>query len=176
MPPLARSPGAAPGAVLVAAHEPPIGRFEVATALRPEGWRVHPVVDDVVIAGDPGSARGTVRVRDRPTEVWLRGDFPRRVEIFVDGRRVGSVHGVNTPGQWLRAATVELPSGGIRSRCASRRPARAGRRRRDAIGPLALVPDEPARLESVPVSQARACAGSLDWIEVVGPGAARRPA
>jgi hypothetical protein len=176
---MARIARRAPGAVLVAAHEPPVGRFEVAGAERPEGWRVHPVVDDVVIAGVPGAARGTVPVREGgPTEVWLRGDFPRRVEIFVDGRRVGSVHGVNTPGQWLRAATIDLQVGlhPVEVRLPTGRLA-PGDGAETLIGPLALVPAAPERLQTVPVSKARSlCGESLDWIEVVGPGAARRPA
>jgi hypothetical protein len=80
------------------------------------GWSPDPNQAGAVTTATPGHTQGTVRVRGGRYAVWVQGDFPRPVQVFVDGRSVGWVSGSNTPAQWLQAATVTTQA---RTRCAS---------------------------------------------------------
>jgi len=43
--------------------------------------------------------------------VWVRGSAERPLTVAVDGREVGRAQGVNNPGQYLEAGTVEVSRG-----------------------------------------------------------------
>ena len=169
-----RARGARGRRALVAARAPASAHFDVRAARdRSPSFRPDQAVPGTIATILPGDASGTLSVRRAGVhQVWLRGDFPRRVQLFVDGRRAGSVHGINTPGQWLQAGSrLRLAAGTHRVRVllggGSLRPSDGAVVR---IGPLALVRDEPARLQTLPVKRWRTlCGQELDWIELVRP-------
>ncbi|TMK39909.1 MAG: hypothetical protein E6G56_09715 [Actinobacteria bacterium] len=162
---------ARPGDRLVAAVPAPVVQFHPEQARdRSYGWQPNPAVPGTVLTIDPGQARGTVDVaRSGTYAAWVRGDFPRRVLASIDGRTVGQVYGVNTPGQWLQAGSVALSSGSHPVEL--RRPGgglRPGDGADETIGPLALQLQTPATLQWLAVDRWRSlCGRALDWIETV---------
>jgi hypothetical protein len=156
---------------LVAARTPRTVRFDVRGAAdRSGGWRPDGGVPGVINTINPGQARGTIAIKHPGVyRAWLRGDFPRAVQMLVDGRSAGTVKGVNTAGQWLDGARVRLTAGEhrVEVRMGGGSPAPS-----DGaivtIGTLALVHEEPAVLQTVPVARWRSlCGRDLDWIELV---------
>ena len=105
--------------------------------------------------------------------VWVQGDFPRAIRVYLDGRLVGSVSGSNTPMQWLKAATVYLRAGPHRVTVTKE----AGRRHFGpeewgigVVGAAALQSEEPERLHTLPLARWRElCGAHADWIELVRP-------
>ena len=91
------------------------------------------------------------------------------MQLSVDGRRVGSARGVNTPGEWLPAGEVRLVSGAhevkVTNPGGSLRP---GDRYVGELGPVAFERREPERLLTASPSQAgrRLCGRTLDWLEL----------
>ena len=83
--------------------------------------------------------------------------------------KVGSVKGINTQGQWLRAGEVELTAG--RHDVELERPGGGpapGDGAQSVLGPVALVRREPRELVEVSPDDAKSlCGGRWDWIEVV---------
>jgi hypothetical protein len=169
---LARAARRTRGALtLVAARAPRTVRFDVRGSRdRSLGWRPDRGIPGVINTINPGQARGTIAIEQPGVyRAWLRGDFPRAVQIFVDGRSAGTVKGVNTPGQWLDGARVRLGAGEhrveVRMSGGSLAPSDGAI---VTIGTLALVREEPAVLRTVPVARWRSlCGRDLDWIELV---------
>jgi hypothetical protein len=165
---------AKPGQQLVAAVAPDNVAFDpVRAADRSLGWPPAQDVKDTIVPGTPGGASGNELVPGGRYRVWLYGTSGRRIDAFVDGRRVGSFTQVNSPGQWNDVAVVSLARG--RHQLRIERPggslapgdAYAGR-----IGPLVLQPLAPERLERVRPDEARTlCGRALDWVEIVDPRA-----
>jgi hypothetical protein len=87
----------------------------------------------------------------------------------VDGREVGRVKGVNTPGNWLAAGAVTLMPGAHVLKL--ERPGgwiSPGNGYEGEIGPLALEPVRVERLQVEPPDRARTlCGRPWDWIELV---------
>lgn len=161
------------GLRLVAAHPAALAQFDVRGARdRSPSFQDQKGYPGTIATIEPGQARGVVAVPAAGGyQVWLRGDFPRRVLLFVDGRSVGSVKGINTPGQWLAARQVTLTAGPHQVRVlvpgGSARPGDGGAL---TIGPVDLVRDEPERLQTIAVARWRSlCGQRLDWIELVRP-------
>lgn len=166
--------GAPAGSELVAAAPPEMSYFEpLYSRDRSYGWGLDPAEAGAVLPNTPGHASGTLHVAGGSYGVWVQGDFPRRVYVAVDGRIVGSVSGQNTPGQWLKAATVTLSRGGHRVqifRKAGRNHLGPGEWGIGTIGPAALWSEAPDRLRTLPLSDWRSlCGESLDWVELVRP-------
>ena len=158
---------------LVAAQPPRSVRFDVRGAsARSPSFRPQQGVPGTIATIDPGQARGTVDVPAAGSyEIWLRGDVPRRVELFVDGTAAGTVQGLNSPGQWFEAKRLALAAGEhdvrVLVRGGSAAPGDGGML---TIGPVAFVRDEPARVRMLPVQRWRTlCGKQLDWIELVRP-------
>jgi hypothetical protein len=105
--------------------------------------------------------------------VWVQGDFPRPIEVRIDGRLVGSVSGSNTPGQWLQAASLDLSPGRHTvslARTAGHRHLAPGEWGIGTIGAAALQREAPERLEALPLRRWRTlCGAQLDWVELVLP-------
>lgn len=99
---------AAPGGARLAVWTlPAASGFSIANArVRSPGWSPSGAT------ATPGVAESPVVVR-RPGryEVWVQGDLPRRVDVALDGRRIGSVQGSDTPGGWLSAGYVRVTAG-----------------------------------------------------------------
>lgn len=161
-----------PGEILIGVRRREPAVLDVpAMRAPPVGWDPAPV-PGVVIPGRPGRVEGRLSTGRGQHDVWVRGSTGRPLHISVDGRRVGSALGVNTPGQWLRAGTVDLPAG--RHRVSMLRPGGGlapGDGFAGEIGPLALVPRGPVEFVEADAGNARErlCGRSLDWIERVAP-------
>ena len=105
-------------------------------------------------------------------DVWVGGSFLGLVSAAVDGRRIGVArHQLEWTGQYVdlgstrlgtgdHRLTLSLTTGGWRpgSRGVSPFP----------LGPVAVAPDVPVRLVSLPPAQAASlCGQRLDWVEAV---------
>jgi hypothetical protein len=159
-----------PGQKLIGAARPEPAVLDVtAPRVRPIGWNPAPV-PGLVVPGRPGRVEGRLTTTGGKYDIWVRGSTGRELHVTVDGRHAGSAVGVNTPGQWLRAGTVDLRPGA--RRVALTRPGGSlapGDGYAGEIGPVALVPRRASRLVEVSAGDAeeRLCGRSLDWIERV---------
>ncbi len=166
--------GAPAGSELEVAVAPEVAGFSpLSDPTLSHGWGPDPNQVGAVTTSTPGHTQGTVHVRGGRYVVWVQGDFPRPVQVFVDGRSVGWVSGSNTPEQWLQAATVTLAPGAHTLRL-YKHPGRAhfgpGEWGIGITGGAALQRQEPERLYTLPVSRWRTLCGSLvDWVELVRP-------
>jgi hypothetical protein len=101
---------------------------------------------------------------------WVEGSFGRSLELRIDGRPVGAVKGINTPGGWLRAGG-EISLGPGRHRVEVRWPSRGlapGDGARSSLGAVALVAPGEVQLERVaPRDAQRLCERQWDWIDLV---------
>jgi hypothetical protein len=166
--------GAPPGTRLLAAVAPELAWFEpLYSRERSYGWGLDPAEQGAIVPNTPGHASGKVRVRGGRYTVWVQGDFPRRVFVYVDGRSAGFVSGSNTPRQWLKASSVTLAPGTHTLRVVKR----AGRNHLGpgewgigTIGATAVQREEPERLRSLaPGAWRTLCGERLDWVELVKP-------
>jgi hypothetical protein len=140
---------------------------------RSGGWGPDPEQAGSVFTPTAGHTRGVVHIAGGRYAVWVQGDFPRPVQVFVDGRPVGWVAGSDTPGQWLQAATLTLAAGAHTLRL-YKHPGRLhfgpGEFGVGTIGGAALQRQEPELLHTLPVSQWHTLCGTLaDWVELVRP-------
>ena len=166
---------ARPGDRLVAARPARVARLSPLTVARPRAWRPgqEPAgPEGSVIPYGPGSLRGALTAGGEQ-RVWIKASGGRAVRVLVDGRSVGSVREINTPGQWLEVGRVRLPPGRrahsieVMRGGATLRPDDA---QRGFVGPVALQRAAPGRLVSVaPRRSERLCGRSWDWIELVAP-------
>jgi hypothetical protein len=117
----------------------------------------------------PGLAEGPVQVRGGRYDVWIRGSTGRPFIVRVDRERVASVKEINTPGGWIKAATLELAPG--RHDISITRPGGSlgpGDAARSRIGGVVVARAQRGRLVEVPLDRAeRLCGKRWDWIEVV---------
>jgi hypothetical protein len=163
------------GSRLAVAVAPEVSVFEPASdATRSGGWPLDPLQPRAVETITAGHAEGVIVAKhDGVYAVWVQGDFPRPVHVFVAGHEVGSVSGKNTPGQWLRAATLHLKAGRYPVRIvktAGHRHFGPGEWGVGTIGAVAFQRQVPERLLTLPLSHWRALCGSeADWVEVVRP-------
>lgn len=168
---LARLARRAGGRVRVAAAAETTTMDVVTAPDRPLGWLPQTVPPDVVEPRSPGLIRATRAVRGGRYDVWVKASTGRELEVRVGGRSVGSVHAINTHGQWLRAGEVELPAGPHRIEL--ERPGgspRVGDGAVSTIGPVALVATgRPGMRDVAPDEAARLCGRRSDWIEAVAP-------
>jgi hypothetical protein len=154
---------------------PPAPWFEpLYSADRPFGWGLVPGQPGAIVANTPGHAKGVLKVpTDGRYAVWVEGDFPRAIQVYVDGRRVGAVSGSNTPNQWLKAATVQLEPGSHSVTVVKE----AGRRHFGpqewgigVVGAASLQLEAPERLLPVSLNRWRSlCGARVDWVELVRP-------
>jgi hypothetical protein len=163
------------GSELVVAVAPEISWFEPASdPQRSGGWPPDPAQAGSVETITAGHAEGVLRAKHEGLYgVWVQGDFPRPVQVSVDGRTVGSVSGKNTPGQWLRAATLRLKAGKYRVRvvkAAGHRHFGPGEWGLGTIGAVAFQRQVPERMRTLALSRWRTlCGTEADWVEVVRP-------
>jgi hypothetical protein len=157
-----------PGRVYVAARRPEAATFDFATART--AWPADTQRPGEVLLTKAGTARGTVTVSGGRYQPWLEGSFGRALELRIDGRKVGSAEGINTPGGWLRAGgeirlapgrhdvEVRWPSPGLAP----------GDGARSSLGAVALVAPGEVELERVAPQEAdRLCGRQWDWIDLV---------
>jgi hypothetical protein len=167
--------GAPAGSELIVAKPPELVWFEpLYSPDRSYGWGIVPDQPGAIIANTPGHASGVLIVAgDARYSVWVQGDFPRPVEVQVDGRTVGSVSEVDTPGQWQRAASLYLAPGSHRVRIlkpAGHRYFAPGEWGVGIIGAVAFQRDTAEQLLTLPTSSWRTLCGTrADWVELVRP-------
>ncbi len=160
------------GAELIAAFAPELAWFEPLGAHdRTFGWGGYTQRPGAVITPIPGHAGGPVSIDSAGRyAVWVQGEFPREIEVRVDGKLVGSVKGWNTVGQWLQAATVYLAPGRHTvevSKPGGRRHFGPGERAVGNIGAVALQRETPERMVTVALSRWRSlCGVNADWVEL----------
>ena len=161
---------ARPDDTLVAARRPPSRQLTYARR-PPSGW-FPGSIPATVTPSRPGDVSGVIDVRGGAHDVWVRGTSGRELEISVDGRRIGIAQGVNTPGQWLPAGTVNLSPG--RHRVTMLRGGgdlSPGDGHVGELGPVAFVPTRgEARLVAARPAEAERmfCSGDgWDWLERV---------
>ncbi len=167
--------GAPSGTELVVAKAPRLQWFEpLYSPDRPFGWGMVPDQAGAIVANTPGHAGGVLKVpKSGRYAVWVQGDFPRSIQVSVDGRVLGSVLGSNTPNQWLQAASTYLRAGPHQVRVVKA----AGRRHFGpeqwgigVIGAVAFQPETAERLQTLPLSRWRSlCGTQADWVELVRP-------
>jgi hypothetical protein len=117
----------------------------------------------------PGFAKAQLSVPGGTYRVWLYGSSGRPIDAMIDGRKVGTLKQVDTPGGWVQVAQVELTAG--KHGLEIRRPGGSlapGDSYQGRIGPLTLEPVAPATMLRVPPSRAsQLCHRPLDWVEIV---------
>ena len=168
---LAMAERAPAGTELVGARREPPALFDFPRRVT-AGW-VPTYMPGVVVPTQPGDPSGRVALKEGRYRVWLRGSTGRRLSVFLDGRRVGRVKGVNTPEQWLPAGEVQVGDGVHAVRLL--RPGGSlapGDGNPGELGPVAFEPtDEVGGLVTAAPAAAESafCGQPWDWIEVVRP-------
>jgi hypothetical protein len=163
------------GTQLIAARPPELTWFEpLYSSDRSFGWGIYPPEPGAILPNSPGHASGVLTVRGNAHyAVWLQGDFPRTIQVRVDGRLVGAASGADTPGQWHKVAALYLSPGPHAvsiSKTAGHRHFGPGDWAVGVIGPAALQREVPEKLETVPVARWRTVCGTpADWVELVRP-------
>jgi hypothetical protein len=160
------------GSELVVALDPELAWFEPQSdTKRSVGWVADPGQTGAVFTTTGGRAQGVLKVKGGAYNVWVQGDFPRAVAVYVDGHEVGSVSGSNTPDQWLQASSLRLSPGKHLIRlyeAAGRRHFGPGEFGTGLIGAVALQSETPERLQTLPLTRWRTlCGTEADWVEVV---------
>ena len=165
---LARRAG--PGQRIVAAEQPRVTTLSPFIAQRPPSWEPNREARGTVTPVGPGAMTGTLSTEGGRTRVWLRMTGGRKFTVRIDGRRVGSVGQVNTPGQWLEVGVVDFPAGDHRIEVSRGGAGLApGDAVRGQLGPVALEQARAGRIVSVAPRDAgkRLCGRRFDWIERV---------
>ena len=162
-----------PGTTVVAAVErPPVVAVNLSRTSVPAGWGVD--ASGRVIPGGPGTLETSVSV---PTSgrylVWIGGSFRDRMDVFVDGRRLGTVrHQLNNNGQYTQFGQAALRAGAhtvtLEYHGSDLRPGSGGVQ--FPMGPLVLsttTADLPVMYVQ-PSNAASLCGRNLDWVEALG--------
>ena len=159
---------ARPGDRLLAARRPTVALLRPFRARRPPGWVPTPDVPGTVIPNSSGTMTGEITLGGA-RRVWLRATSGRPLTVLIDGREIGEVQQVNTPGQWLLVGNTRLSPG--QHRIEVRRPGASwppGDAIRGYVGPVALETMARPRLLSLPPGDAELlCGHRWDWIELV---------
>ena len=160
--------GARPGERLFAATAPAQVRFDTAHVGPVRGWPPHPSLPDTLIPGGPGTASATLEFEPGRYRVWLIGSTGRAFEVRIDGRKVASPDGVNTPGEWLDGGTVTITGG--RHLVELVRPSGSpapGDGFLGGVGPLVFERSGGRQvLDVAPDDAGQLCGRRLDWIEL----------
>lgn len=160
------------GDMLVAHRPPEVEQLDTASAVRSPGWLEHPFIEGAVTTLTPGRAGADLFFRGGRYRVWVQGSFGREVRVLVDGKAVGGVHSVNTPGQWMDAGTVEVRRGRHEAELERSGGGLApGDGFIGALGPLAFQRITAGEMIRVAPQGARSLCGlELDWVERVRAG------
>lgn len=170
------------GGRLAYVRRPPLFRLTPAGLPAPPSWFAFGGYPQALVPTGAGEVDATVRLPRGRFDLWLEGEFGRRVSVRVGGRETGGVeYESGNPGQYFPVGRVDLAGG--RKRVAmlqeggDLRPGDGGGADSSLrhIGALVFSPPENERraVRTVaPRSATRLCGRSLDWVEVVVPRAA----
>ncbi len=164
--------GAPAGTSLAAAIPPELRWYEpLYSADRSYGWGLDPAQPGAVVTNTPGHASGVVSVDGGRYALWVQGDFPQPVQVWLDGRLIRSVGGSDTPGQWTKVVSVALAPGAHHLqvvRTAGHEHFGPGEWSPGLIGAVALERETPERIETLPNARWRTlCGRPADWVELV---------
>ena len=162
------------GGVLAAVLRAPATVLPLSQAFVPSGWATDAGSPDVVYPNRPGTLEAAVTLAAAAQyEVWIGGSFRRRLEVWVDGQRVGqAVHQLTHPGVYTPMGTLRLTSGlhevVLQYSAADLRPGSGGPAL--PLGPVVLgrTTAELAVTSVKPADARSLCGKSLDWVEAVG--------
>jgi hypothetical protein len=164
---VARQPGVRR---LVAPVRPPVAVISLSAVPHPLDWSPY---GDGVYPQRHGMVQATVRILGTARYgFWVGGSFLGRVELDIDGRRVGRAkHQLQWSGQYVDFGTEHVSVGShtvaIRHVGGGVRPGVVGSAPLP-LGPLVVAPDVATRVLAVPASAARSlCSRRLDWVEGV---------
>jgi len=163
------------GSELVSATTPELSWFEpLYSRDRSLPWGLDPAQGGAVVPNGPGHASGVLRVHAAGSyAVWAQGDFPRAVQVHLDGHLIGSASGSDTPLQWTRVARVRLSPGRYTlsvTRAAGHRHFGPGEWNIGTIGPIALQREQPETMSTLALARWRSLCGAWrDWVELVRP-------
>lgn len=165
--------GAPPGSSLRVAERPPVSGFQILHAHGvPSGWIANPAMPGGVVTLTPGIVSRRISVPSTGRyRVWVQGSLPRAVTVRVDGRRVGTARGENTPGAWLSAGTARLSAGShtleIERGGGTLLPGDGNSRA--FLSAVIVTPATAERVVRLPLHRWRSlCGREADWVEVVG--------
>jgi hypothetical protein len=154
--------------LLIARRTPPLS-LPVRRMAYPPTWALAP--DKRVVPQGQGRATGALRAPAGRYRVWVRGTFGRGLDVRVDGRHAGRAEDVQTPGG--ASLVGEVTVAGDRHRVELFRSGGnllPGNRRDEGYDRIFLEPVERLPVERVAPARSRsACAGPVDWIEIVKP-------
>jgi len=163
------------GSELVLASAPEVSWWEpISDPGRSGGWSADPNLPGVLETHTGGHAEGVLSVERQGTyRVWVQGDFPRAVQVQIDGHTVGSASGADTPGQWVQATALHLAPGKHSVRVvmiAGHRHFGPGEWWVGTLGAVELQSETPERMTTLPLSRWRTlCGRQADWVELVRP-------
>jgi hypothetical protein len=143
-------------------------------AKRPNNWGL---VDGdpyaLIPRREPGAIVGAIQVQGAGRyQAWLQGSFSRQIQLWIDGRRVGSkAFELGPPDQVVPIGELDLRAGAheVVIVVPEDNLAPGVERTNQTLGPLMLAP--PSDIEQVreldPAGARSLCGRSLDWIEIV---------
>ena len=162
---------AGPGGRLATVFRAPVTAVSTAALSHPTRW------DDpaaqVLYPKSSGTATGTVQLPGPGRyQVWLGGSIRSKMEVRVDGRRVGALRGIlNNTGGYSRYGAIDLGPGehSVALRYAGPDVAPGSAGQAYPLGPLVVATQTtPREVTYVPVAAARSlCGKKLDWIEAI---------
>ena len=152
----------------------PLSTLVPTKARRPDNWgEVSGEPRSLIPRQEAGAIVGHVQVQASGRyEAWLQGSFSEPVQVWIDGRKIGSAsYELGPPGQSTPIGELDLRAGTHRIKIVvpDKGLAPGVTLANQTLGPLTLAPaadGEP--VEEVDPAGARSlCGRSLDWIEIV---------
>ncbi|HST56317.1 MAG TPA: hypothetical protein VLJ42_10570 [Solirubrobacteraceae bacterium] len=157
--------------LVVASHTDSYGFQLKNAATRSRGWPLDP--SGAAVLGSPGAASKSVVIpHGGAYRIWVQGTLPRRITVKLDGRKLGTVGGVNTPDEWLDGGAVTVAPGRhtleVLRPGGSLVPGDGGSQGR--LVAVALSTESPRRTHTFPIGQwRRLCGQPADWVELTRP-------
>jgi hypothetical protein len=142
----------------------------------PRGWQASFSDPGVLFPLDPGTMTIPVRTSQGRYGFWIGSAFRRRLELFVDGRRIGKrTHELQLYRQFVPMGDASLTTGNhvivLRYGGAALRPGTGTGNQAFPFGPLSFSESTAERAVSYlrPSSARKLCREKLDWVEALGP-------
>jgi hypothetical protein len=166
--------------LLATVRHPPVFVFDLARFPHPQQWRPHPSDPGILFPLEPGTMTIPSRISQGHYGFWIGSAFRRRLELFVDGRRIGGhTHELQLSGQFVPMGDASLTTGrhviALRYGGAALRPGSGTGDQPFPFGPLAFSQGTADQAVSyvLPRDARKLCRENLDWVEAIsGPGRA----
>jgi hypothetical protein len=152
----------------------PLATLVPTQSQRPDNWgEVSGEPYSLIPRQEAGAIVGMVQVQSSGRyQAWLQGSFSQPVQVWIDGREIGSAsYELGPPGQSTPIAELNLRAGihKISLVVPDKGLAPGVTLANQTVGPLTLAPatDAQAVGEVEPADARSLCGRSLDWIEIV---------